>query len=108
MSDLDLVLAAIRRRGKRIDELNEEYQPSTGHCCASCASAEFRQLVEKNERAAEWALRLISKTGLVRYGRAAQELRSDYPRAWRRFFSPGEPPRGSRAHVGSPFWADRI
>lgn len=81
------VLDAIRGRDKRIHELSGLYEPPA-HCCPSCASGEFRELFAKNERAAEWALILISKSGLVAHGRTAQWLRHEYPKAWRAAVGP--------------------
>lgn len=45
--------AALRTRD-RLDEIAARYNPHTGHCCPSCASAEYRELCDKQERRLHW------------------------------------------------------
>jgi hypothetical protein len=55
------VTDAFNRRRRRIEELGNLYNPSTGHCCPSCASAEYRELTDRDRRASPWLRILLLK-----------------------------------------------
>jgi len=52
---------ATKRRRERMRILETLYNPSTGHCCTSCASTEYNALCKKDERAAHWLCVLLLK-----------------------------------------------
>lgn len=61
--DIDIGRAklATKRRRERMHVLETLYNPSTGHCCTSCASKEYNELCEKDKRAAHWLCVLLLK-----------------------------------------------
>lgn len=70
--------ARVRRRDKRMRELAALYNPHTGHCCASCASSEYRDLCEKQQRSAEWLGIQLVKRGTEEDTTRAVRLAYDY------------------------------
>lgn len=81
--EIEKIRSAIARREARNDELYMVWARENMPCCPSCAFSEYRENCDKNERAAEWLLRLLSKRGLVSDGKLANNIAWDYPNAWR-------------------------
>ena len=71
-------IAAYNRRKRRIDELNAEYSPPD-HCCASCASQEFRDLTTRQARAAIQLVSKLRRRNAVGDADVIVHLFDDYP-----------------------------
>ena len=68
----------VRQREKRMEELAALYNPRTGHCCPTCASSEYRDLYEKQQRSAEWLGIQLVKRGTEEDTKRALRLAYDY------------------------------
>lgn len=68
----------VRQREKRMEELAALYNPRTGHCCPTCASSEYRDLCEKQQRSAEWLGIQLIKRGTEEDTKRARRLAYDY------------------------------
>jgi hypothetical protein len=55
----------IERTDKRLCELATLYNPSTGHCCPSCASPEYSRLCDKNDRRYAEIKRIYQRKGII-------------------------------------------
>jgi hypothetical protein len=68
----------VRQREKRMEELAALYNPRTGHCCPTCASSEYRDLCEKQQRSAEWLGIQLVKRGTEEDTKCALRLAYAY------------------------------
>lgn len=78
-------VAAYDKRSARIDEIESKYQPPE-HCCASCASQEYRDITAKQGRAAVALVAKLKRRAAPGDADLMKRICSDYPQETKAVF----------------------